>query len=90
MLDLANVWQIRGQPELGLQLQWQAFTAATTLHVRAQPLTSHVKAASHYGTGDVMSNMPIEFLIDNDVNNDIAMELLYLGGGLTAPHEFRP
>ncbi len=25
-----------------------------------------------------MSNMPIEFLIDNDVNNDIAMELLYL------------
>lgn len=87
MLDLANVWQIRGQPELGLQLQWQALQRQQHYTFANNPSHPTLKLLAIMGPGDVMSNMPIEFLIDNDVNNDIAMELLYLGGGLTAPHE---
>ncbi len=56
-----------------------------TLHIRSQSRPAPLKLLAIMGPGDIMSNMPVEFLVDNDVNRDIALELLYLGNGLSAP-----
>ncbi len=85
MLDLATVWQVRGHAELARQLKWQALQLEQHYTHEHSPAEPTLKLLAIMGPGDVMSNMPVEFLIDNEINQDIALELLYLGDGLTAP-----
>lgn len=85
MLDLATVWQIRGQADLAVQLQWQALQRRQHYTFAHSPARPTLRLLAIMGPGDVMSNMPVEFLIENDVNGDMAIELLYLGDGLAAP-----
>ena len=87
MLDLATVWHIRGHSELASQLQWQALQLRQHYTLISSPERPTLKLLAIMGPGDIMSNMPVEFLIDNDVNHDIALELLYLDNGLSAPKE---
>lgn len=87
MLDLATVWQIRGQTALASELQWQALQLRQHYTLASNPARPTLKLLAIVGPGDIMSNMPVEFLIDNDVNRDIALEMLYLGKGLLTPSE---
>ncbi len=87
MLDLSIAWQIRGQTELAMQLQWQALQLQQHYTLASNPARPKLKLLAIMGPGDVMSNMPVEFLIDNEVNHDLAVELLYLGNGLSTPRQ---
>ena len=87
MLDLATVWQIRGQADLASQLKWQALQLQQHYTHLGNPPRPTMRVLALQGPGDVMSNMPVEFLIDNDVNRDMAIDLLFLGDGLSAPKE---
>ncbi|MGN6546623.1 MAG: hypothetical protein ACTHK7_16325 [Aureliella sp.] len=84
LLDLATIFQLGGDPGLGLEFQERAL--AHRQHYRLQN-ASHdnaLKVLVIASRGLIMDNMPVEFLLEH---SSVQLETLYLGEGLAAPHQ---
>ena len=80
LMDLSTILQLRGDRELGLNIQRQALAIQqiyTPPRGRGQQ-DSHVaslRLLALMGEGDLMANSPIEFLLEDQ---DVALDLLYV------------
>ena len=76
-LDFSTVLQLKGQRELALAVQAQAIALQQlyTLPAPAPQSGPGIKVLVLMGPGDLMSNTPIEFLVEQ---SDVALDLLYI------------
>lgn len=85
-LDFSTVLQLKGQRELALAVQAQAIELQQWYSLPAQAPDSGpgFKLLVVMGPGDLMSNTPIEFLVEQ---SDVAMDMLYLTADSDFPEE---
>ncbi len=85
-LDFSTVLQLKGQRELALAVQAQAIELQQWYSLPAQAPQSGpgLKLLVVMGPGDLMSNTPIEFLLEQ---SDVAIDLLYLSADSVFPEE---
>ena len=85
-LDFSTVLQLKGQRELALAVQAQAIELQQWYSLPAQAPQSGpgFKLLVVMGPGDLMSNTPIEFLVEQ---SDVALDLLYLTADGPFPEE---
>lgn len=85
-LDFSTVLQLKGQRELALAVQAQAIELQQWYSLPAQAPESGpgMRVLVVMGPGDLMSNTPIEFLVEQ---SDVAMDLLYLTADSDFPEE---
>jgi hypothetical protein len=82
LLDLAVVLQLNAQPQLALELQAEALQIQQCYQLQSNPSSPATRLLAIMGPGEVMANTPIEFLVEDE---DVALELLYLGEGIPVP-----
>ncbi|MBI5918874.1 MAG: RimK family alpha-L-glutamate ligase [Nitrosomonadales bacterium] len=81
LLDLSLLLQIKGSPEVALNMQAEALRLRRLYHLPVQePVELRVLALM--GPGDIMANTPLEFLVED---SHIALDLLYLLPGEPFP-----
>ncbi|BAN35461.1 hypothetical protein SCD_n01640 [Sulfuricella denitrificans skB26] len=82
LMDLSTVLQLRGNREMALGVQAQALS----IQQLYRPPTASEKPGIHLlaimGPGDLMSNSPLEFLLEDA---DVVLDLLYITPGLPLP-----
>ena len=85
-LDFSTVLQLKGQRELALAVQAQAIELQQWYSLPAQAPQSGpgMRVLVVMGPGDLMSNTPIEFLVEQ---SDVALDLLYLTADGPFPEE---
>lgn len=85
-LDFSTVLQLKGQRELALAVQAQAIELQQWYSLPAQAPESGpgMRMLVVMGPGDLMSNTPIEFLVEQ---SDVALDLLYLTADGPFPEE---
>ena len=85
-LDFSTVLQLKGQRELALAVQAQAIELQQWYSLPAQAPQSGpgFKLLVVMGPGDLMSNTPVEFLVEQ---SDVALDLLYLSADSLFPEE---
>jgi len=85
-LDFSTVLQLKGQRELALAVQAQAIELQQWYSLPAQAPQSGpgIRVLVVMGPGDLMSNTPIEFLVEQ---SDVALDLLYLTADGPFPDE---
>ncbi|WP_312439793.1 RimK family alpha-L-glutamate ligase [Janthinobacterium sp.] len=85
-LDFSTVLQLKGQRELALAVQAQAIELQQWYSLPAQAPESGpgMRVLVVMGPGDLMSNTPIEFLVEQ---SDVALDLLYLTADGPFPEE---
>ena len=74
-LDLSTVLQLSGDRAIALAVQAQAIEIAPLYSVPAQRAEPGLRLLVIMGPGDLMSNTPIEFLLED---SDVALDFLYL------------
>jgi len=87
LMDLSIVLQLRGDRELGLEMQAQALALS---QVYASPYQrgeqdrsrAALRVLAVMGAGDLMSNSPIEFLLEDA---DVALDIVYMSNELGLP-----
>lgn len=87
LMDLSTVLQLRGNRELGLEMQAQALAKQ---QIYSPPMKrgmgdrsrAAIRLLAIMGPGDLMSNSPIEFLLEDE---DVALDLLYVTPDLDFP-----
>lgn len=75
MMDLSTVLQLIGNRELALNVQAQALAVRQLYHRPAAVQPAAIRLLAIMGPGDLMSNTPLEFLLED---SDVALDLLYL------------
>ena len=85
-LDFSTVLQLKGQRELALAVQAQAIELQQwySLPAQAPDAGPGIRVLVVMGPGDLMSNTPIEFLVEQ---SDVALDLLYLTVDSAFPEE---
>ena len=85
-LDFSTVLQLKGQRELALAVQAQAIELQQwySLPAQAPDAGPGIRVLVVMGPGDLMSNTPIEFLVEQ---SDVALDLLYLTADSAFPEE---
>lgn len=85
-LDFSTVLQLKGQRELALAVQAQAIELQQWYSLPAQVPDAGpgIRVLVVMGPGDLMSNTPIEFLVEQ---SDVALDLLYLTADGPFPEE---
>lgn len=85
-MDFSIVLQLKGQREMALAVQAQAIELQQLYVLPAQAPASGpgIKVLMLTGPGDLMSNTPIEFLVEQ---SDVTLELLYVTAEGTWPDE---
>lgn len=85
LMDLSTILQLRGDRELGLNIQRQAL-AIQQVYAVDSDAPDRGKAAIRLlvimGEGDLMANSPIEFLLENA---DVALDIVYVTKELELP-----
>ncbi|MBP9712225.1 MAG: RimK family alpha-L-glutamate ligase [Sterolibacterium sp.] len=87
LMDLSMILQLTGQRELALQVQRQALELTTHYHLPAtQPRAGQppLRLLAFMTPGDLMTNTPLDCLLEH---TDVALDMLYLGDGLSPPDE---
>jgi glutathione synthase/RimK-type ligase-like ATP-grasp enzyme len=82
LMDLSTVLQLRGNRDLALTMQAQAIQIQ---QIYSQPPASgvaNVRLLVIMGAGDLMSNTPVEFLVED---SDIALNIVYVTPDLPLP-----
>ncbi len=85
LMDLSTVLQLRGDRELAMEMQAQAlaiqqlYSPPCALRDRA---TAILRLLAIMGPGDLMSNSPIEFLLED---TDVALDIVYVTHDLDLP-----
>jgi hypothetical protein len=81
LMDLATVLQLRGERELGLNMQAQALQIQQIYHSPTGAGTG-MRLLAVVGPGDLMSNTPLEFLLED---SDVELDMLYVGPEVPSP-----
>ena len=82
LMDLSTVLQLRGNRETALDVQAQALAIQQLYRPPTAGGQSEIRLLAIMGPGDLMSNSPLEFLLENA---DVALDLLYVAPGLPLP-----
>ena len=82
MMDLSTVLQLRGDRDLALVIQAQALELQQIYSPPTAAGQDAIKVLALMGPGDLMSNTPLEFLLEN---SDVALDLLYVSPHLPLP-----
>ncbi|MBC3861400.1 RimK family alpha-L-glutamate ligase [Undibacterium jejuense] len=75
LMDCSVYLQIIGHHDLALAMQAQAIKTQALYSIPAKKSAPGIKLLVIMGPGDLMSNTPIEFLIED---SDVALDILYL------------
>ncbi len=81
LMDLSTVLQLRGDRNVALAVQEEALKIQRLYRYGGDDIIS-IRVLVLMGSGDLMSNMPIEFLVEG---SDIALHLLYIKPGEELP-----
>jgi glutathione synthase/RimK-type ligase-like ATP-grasp enzyme len=83
LMDLSTVLQLKGDRELGLNIQRQALALQQSYAVTsAAPEKAAIRLLLVMGEGDLMANSPIECLIEE---KDVALDIVYVTDKLDMP-----
>ncbi len=87
LMDLSTVLQLRGERELAMQMQAQALSinqlyASPFKRAQQDSSTAAIRLLAIMGAGDMMSNSPIEFLLEDA---DVALDIVYVSDELDLP-----
>lgn len=86
LMDLSTVLQLRGNRETALGVQAQALAIQQLYRPPTASGQAHdqvrLRLLAIMGPGDLMSNSPLEFLLENA---DVELDLLYVAPGLPLP-----
>lgn len=82
-MDLATIFMLKGNPEFALAHQRQALAQQQLYHIPAAR-AGGPRLLALMAPGDLMTNTPLPFLLED---GDIALDMLYVGGGLALPDE---
>lgn len=82
LMDLSTILQLRGNRNLALVMQAQALERQQFYRPPTVSGQVAVRLLAIMGPGDLMSNTPVEFLLED---SDVALEILYLDHGLPLP-----
>ena len=87
-MDLSTLLQLRGERELALEMQAQAlilkqFYASPYQRGQQDRSTAALRLLAIMGAGDLMSNSPVEFLLEDA---DVALDIVYVTDELALPH----
>lgn len=83
-LDCSTVLQLTGKRELGLALQAEAVQLRRHYTLPARGAGPGLRLLVVMGLGDLMSNTPIEFLVED---SDVTLELLYVTADALWPEQ---
>ena len=81
-LDFSTVLQLTGEPGYALAVQAEAIRIQPLYSLPARQSTTGLRLLVVMGPGDLMSNTPIEFLLED---SDVALDLLFLTPDSTWP-----
>lgn len=79
LMDLSTVLQLRGDHDLAMTIQAQALELQQLYSPPTAAQADAIRVLAIMGPGDLMSNTPLEFLLENA---NIALDLLYLSPAL--------
>jgi glutathione synthase/RimK-type ligase-like ATP-grasp enzyme len=82
LMDLSTVLQLRGDWELALRMQHQALQLQQVYTPPTVATPAAIRLLAVMGPGDLMSNTPLEFLLE-DV--DVALDILYVAPDIPSP-----
>lgn len=85
LMDLSTILQLRGERELGLTIQRQALAIQQVYSPPcglADRRRAAVRLLAIMGEGDLMSNSPIEFLLEEA---DVSLDIVYVTNELDLP-----
>jgi glutathione synthase/RimK-type ligase-like ATP-grasp enzyme len=75
LMDLSTILQLRGNRDLALNMQAQAIETQQLYSIPSASEQINLSLLAIMGAGDLMSNTPIEFLLED---SDVALEILYV------------
>jgi hypothetical protein len=75
MMDISILLQFQGKRDLAMSLQAEALKIQQLYRLATPEEKVGIRMLALMGPGDLMSNAPLEFLVEN---SDIAMEMIYL------------
>ncbi|MFN3398188.1 MAG: RimK family alpha-L-glutamate ligase, partial [Sulfurimicrobium sp.] len=82
LMDLSTLLQLRGHREIALATQLQALGMQQVYSLPTATGEPKIKVLAIMAPGDLMSNTPLEFLLED---SDVALDILYVGAGLPSP-----
>ncbi len=82
MMDLSIVMQLNGQTQTALDLQAFALECQQTYCLSSNPANADLKLLAIVGPGEIMSNAPIEFLLEKA---NISLDFLFVGADVPVP-----
>lgn len=82
LMDLSTVLQLRGNRELALTTQLQALAIQQIFSPPSATGETKIKVLAIMAPGDLMTNTPVEFLLEN---GDVALDILYVGTDIPTP-----
>ncbi|MEJ2346093.1 MAG: RimK family alpha-L-glutamate ligase [Gammaproteobacteria bacterium] len=82
LLDLSITLQLKGDRDTALAVQAQALAVQQLYRLPALDDRPRIRLLAIMGAGDLMSNTPLEFLVEN---SDVELQLLYVGPDLPLP-----
>ena len=82
LMDLSTLLQLRGNREIALATQSQALAMQQIYSPPSAAGEAKIKVLAIMAPGDLMSNTPLEFLLEA---SDVALDILYVGPGLPSP-----
>ncbi|MHB8346182.1 MAG: ATP-grasp domain-containing protein [Acidiferrobacterales bacterium] len=82
LMDLATMLQLVGKPDLALNAQQQALALSRLYRIAPENGQVAIRVLALMAPGDLMSNTPLEFLIQD---SDVQLDMLYLSPSLPIP-----
>lgn len=82
LMDLSTVLQLRGDRELAMTIQRQALEQQQIYSPPTAAGKARIRLLALMGPGDLMSNTPVDFMLEN---SDVALDILYLAPDLPLP-----
>ncbi len=82
LMDLATMLQLVGKPDLALNAQQQALALSRLYRIAPEDGRVAIRVLALMAPGDLMSNTPLEFLIQD---SDVQLDMLYLAPSLQIP-----
>lgn len=75
LMDLSTILQLKGNRDVAMSVQGQALQTRQLYHLRPAAGVAGIHLLAIMGAGDLMSNAPLEFLLEE---SDVALEMLYV------------
>ncbi len=82
LMDLSIVLQLRGDHDLAMRVQREALAVQQVYSPPTNTAPPVVRVLALVGPGDLMSNTPLEFMLED---SDVALDMLYVAPQLPLP-----